>query len=308
MPKKSTSIHNINADKRIGFIGGMLHFLLNFINNFFPHIKIDSDLNFRSFKIKNLSKDFDSVDRLASPGRVLSEIFLMEFPWERVVKELGEINVLDIGCGSGIYGEMLSLYSENRISRYFGIDIVERPEWKLLEKRHRNFSFNRITGDVIESKSIPEGTNLFFSQSALEHLNDLQYFEQIKTYADKYKKPIIQVHLVPSAVGLKIYPLHGIRQYTPRTISKLTGLFKDCSYSILYALGGKNCNGLHFSAITIPSIISKIKSQKKLSEQEGYWEKLKTAIKNDNDCLHNNPTFYALIIHSNPQDREMFNN
>ena len=56
------------------------------------------------------------------------------------------------------------------------------------------------------SEFIDNETNLFITQSAIEHFNyDLEYFEQIKTFIDKKQKNIIQIHLFPSPVSLWLY-------------------------------------------------------------------------------------------------------
>ena len=116
------------------------------------------------------------------------------------------------------------------------------------------------SNDLVEH--IPKDTNLFISQSAIEHFDDdLIYFRNIKSHIDKYKNNTIQIHLFPSAACIKKYLWHGIRQYTPRTISKITDIFDDDkTYSVLYKLGGENCNKLHLDYITKPIYLKKIEN------------------------------------------------
>jgi hypothetical protein len=137
---------------------------------------------------------------------------------------------------------------------------------------------------------------MFISQSAIEHFdNDLMYFYQIKDFINKTKNNVVHVHIFPSAACLKKYLWHGVRQYTPRTISKITKIFdNDNTYSILYKLGGGNSNKLHFNYITKPILTEKADYR----ETDEYFGLLKDAIVEDlidND----NPSFYALVIHSN---------
>ena len=97
------------------------------------------------------------------------------------------------------------------------------------------------------------------TQSAIEHVEaDLIYFEKIKDYIRTYNKSVIQVHLFPSSVCLRLYLFHGIRQYTPRTISKITRIFSVFSNTTLFRLGGKECIRLHYDFITKPVIIVRI--------------------------------------------------
>ncbi len=48
---------------------------------------------------------------------------------------------------------------------------------------------------------------------------------QLRDFAAAINRPSILVHLMPSAACLRLYRHHGLRQYTPRTISKITRLF-----------------------------------------------------------------------------------
>ena len=152
---------------------------------------------------------------------------------------------------------------------------------------------------------IPPKTNLFFSQSSLEHLDDISYFNQIKEYTEKYKEPIIQIHLVPAPFGLWLYLLHGIRQYTPRNISKLTRIFNKNDRRIIYQLGGKYCNRVHFKFITWPSLIMKIGDKRK-SQPMMYKKALEDAITKDQKNGLKHPAFYAFIIHSHLDNKNVF--
>ena len=146
---------------------------------------------------------------------------------------------------------------------------------------------------------IPNKTNFFMSQSAIEHFeNDLLYFDQIKNFINKTGNNTIQVHLLPSAACLKLYLLHGVRQYTPKTISTIVQLFKSQNtYSMLFKLGGKNCNNLHYQFITHPLFTKK--EDWRDSKTEEYRDRLKIAVENDIEHRNYRPSFYALVIHSN---------
>jgi len=232
---------------------------------------------------------------------MINELFWIKFPWMRVKEELSDINILSTGCGSGAYGERLLNYSNSKISHFTGIDILEHPNWKILEEKYDHFKFFR--GDSKEIFDyIPKGTNFFITQSALEHFSeDLTFFKEIRDYIKSTNKNIIQIHTFPSRVCLHLYRFHGIRQYTLPSIAKITNLFKDFSYSVLYNLGGDYCNYLHYKYLTNHPLRKKT-FLRDLKPDE-YRKLLYLSIKKDMMSPQQNPNFYALIIHSNYKNK-----
>ena len=145
--------------------------------------------------------------------------------------------------------------------------------------------------------NIPEGTNLFISQSAIEHFDDdLDFFGHIRDYVRLTQGPVLQIHLVPSQVCLRLYHLHGVRQYTPRTLSKITRLFAPGASATVYRLGGGACNRLHYSFITKPSLL--YGRDRRLEQADEYDRRLFDAIEEDLRRQNRSPAFYALVIHS----------
>ena len=179
-----------------------------------------------------------------------------------------------------------------------GIDVNHHEEWGSLKAEHRNFGF--LTADSKAfAGSIPENASFFMSQSAVEHFDeDLNFFREIRDYILVKNKSVIQVHLIPSRACLRLYGLHGARQYTARTVSKLTSLFHDFSCAVLFGLGGKECNRLHYEFITRPLAKLRTTDWRDQKTQE-YDEKLYSAIERDMERLQPEPSFYALVIHSN---------
>jgi hypothetical protein len=112
---------------------------------------------------------------------------------------------------------------------------------------------------------------------------------------------VIQIHLFPSSAQLKLGLFHGIRQYTLRTISKITRIFNDFSYSVLFGLGGNECNSLHWNFITKPRL-ARIGDLRETKTNE-YNKRLINAIRNDMNKHQKYPTFYALVIHSNWKEK-----
>lgn len=297
MRRRSTSIHRLNADRRLSTFAKAAYFTLNWLNNRLPHALLDPQLAIREFECPALEATWHEVSGGASPSRTLSDLFWLNLPWPAIRDDLGEIRILDVGCGSGNYGPRLIAWSNDRIATYTGTDARSRNEWAALEASDPRLRFHCTQADSVNS-IIPDGTNMFVSQSAVEHFDDdLGFFDQIRDYVRTTEGPVLQVHLVPSQACLRLYRLHGARQYTPRTLSKITRLFAPDAYAVVYRLGGRACNRLHYSFITKPLLI--LRSGDLRNEQpEEYDRRLFAAISHDMRCPQPSPAFYALVIHS----------
>lgn len=294
---RSTSIHHLNADKRLNIIQKFFYLILNWANNLFPYSNVDKDIVIRDFVSEDLRAHWSKLRIKSSPSRKLSELFLLELPWNQIRQELNEIHVLDIGCGPGNSGSKLIEFSNNNVASYTGFDIRKHDNWTKLEEMHPNFRFQqRISSNILEY--IPEGTNFFITQSSIEHFDeDLCFFDQIREYIQSCRRSVIQVHLFHSSPCLKLFLFHGVRQYTPRTVSKIWKLFKGFSYAQLFRLGGRECNHLHYKYITEPIVLKGV-DLRDLRTQE-YDRKLLKTIEQDMKRPQKLPAFYALIIHSN---------
>lgn len=156
-----------------------------------------------------------------------------------------------MGCGSGNNGPRVQSWSGGRVSGYVGLDARMHDDWKGIVDRQAECRFFRA--DVADiSNHLSGDINLIMSQSAIEHFqNDVNFFSDIRMFLDRNPGPVIQVHLFPSAVGLRLYRWHGVRQYTPRTVSLLSSMFNHCSYSRLYRLGGAACNKVHMNLLIL---------------------------------------------------------
>ena len=295
---KTTSIHSLNADRGLRRYQRPLYLLLNWANNLFPYTGIDPRLVTRDFTCADPGKHWGETHIKSSPSRKLSDLFWLHLPWEEIHGELGEIHLVDIGCGTGKYGAMASRWAGGKVASYTGIDTNHHEEWASLKAEHPNFRF--LTADSKAfAESIPENANFFMSQSAVEHFDeDLSFFRQIRDYTLVENKSVIQVHLIPSKACLRLYGLHGARQYTPRTVSKLTSLFHDFSYAVLFGLGGEECNRLHYEFITRPLTKLRTTDWRDQKTQE-YDERLYSAVERDMERRQPEPSFYALVIHSN---------
>jgi len=292
----STSVHSLNADRPLTAAQKAAYFTLNWINNQLPYTFLDPHLMVRDFAVPSLAACWHDLPRCASPSRTLSDLFWLTLPWPAIRTELGTIHVLDTGCGSGNYGPRLLSWAEGQIATYTGTDVRRRDEWAALEAGDDRLRFYPSKAESFRD-TIPEGTNLFMSQSAIEHFDeDLTFFDQIRDYVHATRGPVLQVHLVPSQACLRLYLLHGVRQYTPRTLSRITQLFAPDAYAVVYRLGGATCNRLHYSFITKPLFIQG-RGDRRADQPDEYDRRLLDAISRDMRRPQRSPAFYALVIH-----------
>lgn len=294
----SSSFHILNADAELPLPLKIIFRILNQMNNSFPNNKLDKYLEIKNLNIdkNDLKSLLSKMQTIFSPARKLSDLFWFNLPWNKIKDELKEINILEIGCSNGLYVEKFMEFSKNNINSYTGLDIWESENWKLIKKKYKNVDFI-----VYDGKNIPNLPNINFivSQSVLEHVKqDLTLFREINRFISS--KNIIQCHLFPSKSCYDLFRFHGIRQYTPRTISKITKLFNK-SYKILFNLGGEKCNLIHTTFISTPKRNKQIELRH--TNTKLYEKILFHSIKKDLEKTQKNPNFYALLIHSNYKNR-----
>jgi len=297
---KSSSFHCLNADRKLTRFQKRLWFWLNRCNNHFLPQKAGSFLHVTDFKAQIPDAVWAALDLKSSPSRLLSDLFWMQLPWEKIEAELGEIVLLDTGCGPGSYGVKLQAFSGNRIARYVGVDVEPHADWERLRQEHSNFEFYPLRGEQL-LEVIPAETNMFVSQSAIEHFDeDLKYFEQIRQFIQNARRSVWQIHIFPSAACLDLYGRHGVRQYTPRTVAAIAKRFEQSARAQLFALGGPACNRLHRQWISEPLKATPPRDLRE-DQPEAYALALKQAIVEFmENGSHNEPAFYALLIQTHP--------
>jgi hypothetical protein len=294
---KTTSIHSLNADKGLGPMQKIAYLFLNFLNVQLPYTNVDPRIHFKAFPKEAWKQYWVHTYKESSAARKLSDLFWWTYPWEEVKKKLGNIHIFDTGCGSGNYGVRIAEASGGLVNSYIGIDAKEKPMWEEIRKNHPHFHLIRSTSNSITSH-IPPETNLFITQTAIEHFDeDLLFFEQIKTFIDTSKKPVIQIHVFPAAATMPLYLFHGIRQYNPRTISKITRMFPDAHITLM-GLGGTESKKIHFKYFTWPVLFMRRKAASS-KNPEKYDAKLYKAIEKDTERISRHPMFWVLIIESN---------
>lgn len=294
---KSTSIHSLNADRGLSKPNKLLYLFLNWVNNLFPYREVDPRIEFKDYDTLAWRKEWDKTYPQSSVGRRLSDIFWRALPWQAIKEELGETHVFDTGCGSGNYGERLMAASGGLLGSYTGIDAREHSNWDTLKTKYPNFTFLKSNSSDIRSL-IPAEANLFITQSAIEHFDeDLAFFEQVKEHIGKHKGPVIQIHNFPARAILPLYLFHGLRQYTPRTASKITRLFADAGV-YLYGLGGRAAKRVQWKHFTWPLLIMRRKATWS-DDVVAYDAEVRKAVEHDVLRKNRNPLFWVMIIHSN---------
>jgi hypothetical protein len=296
--RKHTSCHSVNADGGLSIIGKFKWLILNALNNFFPFSAVDTSLIQKDFKVSDLSLNWQKIGKSASPARKLCDLFWLHLPLHHMENELGCLRAIEIGCGSGTYGFLLNKILEDRM-QYKGIDINPHPTWKLYQSKS-NYEF--LIADSGDIRNYLKDSNFIFTQSALEHFEeDLTFFHQIAEFVRDANYPIIQVHLIPSASCITTFTWHGIRQYTPRNISKITELFSEKTQKTLYRLGSSNCNKVHRKWISNPRYLGVGDGRKR--DLSTYDQELMSAIKDDMyEPGKKEACFYALVLKSVPPE------
>ena len=168
----------------------------------------------------------------ASPGRVLTEAFIRHQLPKLVPPR--EIDVLDVGCGSGRTCSLLA--QSGYRGRYTGVDQNDRfgaARWAA-----RGFEMRFMQGDI-HTVPIDGPFDLIISISVLEHVAD---DTRLMPRLDSLLSPDgVQLHVVPAPAGLLVYLWHGYRQYSARAVAERFGT----DSTIAYALGGTASFALH---------------------------------------------------------------
>jgi len=303
MSSESSSGHTLNGDRNLSVQDRLRWLVKNAINNARANADLDPTLLLARFHYGDVASAWPKVDALASPARRLCDFFWLGLPWARIADEFGSaVRVLEVGCGTGRYGLLLQACLGEAFGGYVGLDIVRHSEW---EKYRSNSKIKLIQADSGETQRHLADADLILTQSALEHFEqDLVFFRQIAAYVAAANRPIIQFHLIPSAQCLTTFPWHGVRQYTPRTVSRITRLFGAETSKRLYFLGSAACNRIHRRYITYPSLLRRGDQRQKRGV--AYELDLRRAVQEDDVSPRpHNACFLSLVLQSRPT-RDIF--
>jgi hypothetical protein len=270
--------------------------LLNRLNNTRATSDLDQSLQLARFDGGNTEATWERIDARASPARRLCDLFWFSLPWRRIASELcGDVKALEIGCGNGRYGLLVQECLGNAFGGYVGLDVTPHPDW---ERYRTNSKIKLVCADSGSTAKYLADANLIITQSSLEHFEeDLIFFRQIADHIANADRPIIQFHLMPSAACLTTFPWHGVRQYTPRTVSRITRLFGSETSKRLYFLGSAACNRLHRRYITYPGLFGK--GDQRQTHLAAYDHELRQAMQRDDTApKRGEACFLALVLQS----------
>jgi hypothetical protein len=295
-PEKYTSCHSVNADNRLSIYGRVKWLICNTINNRLPLARLDNSLVYKDFQVSDIDRVWSNIETSSSPARKLCDLFWFNLPLRSWEKKLGGMRAIEIGCGSGTYGFLLNKILAGRV-QYRGVDIKPHPGW---EAYKHNLAYDFKVADSADIGIYLEDANFIFTQSALEHFEeDLTFFHQIANFVAESQYPIVQLHLIPSASCIATFAWHGIRQYTPRNVSKITRLFPDTTKKTLYRLGSTRCNDVHRRWIS--DARWRGRNDRREQDLRTYDQELKQAVREDmKNADRLEACFYALLLESVP--------
>ena len=220
------------------------HKALWYINNIIHNVLPQPDIGLRPFKAGAPDFPSDYIQADCSPGRVLFNHFILSLPITAIKTALGpNINVLDCGCGTGLYFNLIDHVFDG-VNSYHGFDLMESDLWKNYQP-YSHVKFYTQSAEKISPVDLKE-RNLIISQSAVEHFAyDLTYFEHIADYLKTTNEPNIQIHLLPAANMWRLYGVHGYRGYNTRALKKILEIYDGLSECEVFSIGGQACNTVH---------------------------------------------------------------
>ena len=284
-------MNKINGDNPRNVFERIFYFY-QCIKNHNIGLKVSCDIIKPKLSITNLNT-FNK-----SPSRLLCDGLWNSIDYENLKEQLkSNFNFFDIGCGSGIYGQLLENFSGSLFKSYTGLDVYKNPRYPA--------RFNHIKDKAENiSKHINDDINFVMSQSALEHIEkDIFVLEEVTKKLIRNNKNYIQIHMVPASRCLWLYLWHGYRQYSKKNISYISYLLKekyDLNVSIV-SLGGSSSFWTHLKHITFPEYVKKFVFKKKLfkwSNQKNVEDKIVNSVNKELICDNKNPLFWAVIISS----------
>ena len=291
---RSNILKNISGDKKLNFFEHLYWLLIAYVNVKIDRFKVNKEIKVLNYKPKR-TYNFLKKNK-PSPSRYWCDLFWQELPYKLIFNR--GFRALEVGCGSGIYGNFLQ--KKAGFKNYTGIDIDNK--WKAQSKKIKFFKDSFQNVDKYLNK-----INFLFTQSALEHFDeDIDFHIKVSKHIQnrKKEKKFFQLHLVPSEQCLFTYLAHGYRHFSINNISKICSFYsKKENNFFIFKLGSINSFKLHLRYITLPRFISKITSR---YNETNYEQKLDRAILKDKKYPNNkNCSFYAIMILSNYKNSEL---
>ena len=305
--RQSTGLNSISGDIKINYFYKLIWHFINFIENHLPDRLLDNSLEIKYHKVPQniLLSIISNFPKSLILPRALCDIFWNTLPWSDIEKELGEFNILDIGCGGArAFNNIFSKMPDKNISpnlRYTGVDMSSRKNWNELRANPNVKLFKEDICKFLEEKRLD--FNIIVSQSSLEHIKpDLYIHKLLSKYLSSNKQTTLQIHLVPARACHSLYGRHGYRHYSKYKLSKISKLYADFSKSFLFPLGDRQINIVHkqWGKGDSPET-PRFKNQSEyVTIFRNTLKKYYANLESDNFTC-SNPTYYALVIYSNPK-------
>jgi len=283
----------INGDRKLSIIQRLLYFP-QCIKNWFqitPRNKLS---------INTVYLEFDPIF-LGSPSRILCDMFWKSIDWNYISAQLGgEINILDLACGSGHYGLNYRQYLGTNFGSYTGLDIYKSSDFP--------DGFEHILDKAENLISHYNNQNLIVSQSALEHIEkDTQCLKDALNCQLHSSRKFMQIHLFPASISLFLFLWHGWRQYSLRNLSSISVELNSIANMQIrvFPIGGIRSFYAHFRHITLPVLFSKIFKREYHNQDikdSNASTKIRSAVLNDRHAKGLFPSFWAFVICSKEID------
>ena len=279
----------INGDNNLSFFDRIYYFIQCVVNH-----KKGSNFYLKSLSPKLSIKNLET-DKL-SPSRLLCDAFWNTIDFKFLEKQLhAKLNIIDLGCGKGAYGNFIKKLADKSFDSYTGLDIYKDKKFPS--------NFKHIKSKAEDAyKFINKDNNFIMSQSALEHIeSDFDAIKKITMVLIKKKNPFIQIHMVPASCSLWLYLWHGWRQYSKSNLSFFAEkLIYDFPINVsLVPLGSKNTFWVHFKNITLPYYTDKKIRRYGWYNQKGVNDKILRSVLLDLNCNREKMnSFWAFIISS----------
>ena len=303
---KSTGVNIICGHVSLNFAERFIWHLVNYFENHLPDSVKDGScrINYHRLSMDTLSSIISEFpDTLVLP-RALCNIFWETVNWNDIEEELGNIKILDIGCGGGrLFQHFFDKLPERGFSanyHYTGVDISAKENWHELSHDRR---VDLYEDDIVSFlKKADFDFNLIVSQSAFEHIRQDLYTHQIMAkFLKQTQRPTIQIHLVPSRACHALYGIHGYRHYDLQKLSRISHLYSRFSESFIFPLGNSKINEFHvkWGRGSDEASLRFVKQNEYLSLRNELLVRHYESNNNRNygrKCFA--PTFYAVVIQS----------
>jgi len=279
----------INGDNKLSFSNRIYYFVQCVLNH-----KKGSNFYLKSLSPKLSIQNLETYK--LSPSRLLCDAFWNTIDFKFLAEQLNaKLNIIDIGCGNGNYGNFIRKIADKSFDSYTGLDIYKDEKFPSY--------FQHIKSKAEDAhKFLKKNHNFIMSQSTLEHIEfDFDTIKEMTRVLIENKEPFIQIHMVPSASSLWLYLWHGWRQYSRKNLSLLAERLIDyfpLNFTLI-PIGSKNTFWAHFKNITLPYYTDRKIRRYGWHIRDGATDRILKSVLLDLNCNKEEMnSFWAFIISS----------